>query len=197
MNKKLFCIIGRTSSGKTSLTKEVAKQLNLKVVKSYTTRPIRPGEIEEESDHYFISEDDYPNYKNDIVAYTEINGYRYFTTKKELEDCDLYVIDPKGYYMLSNKVDNVESINKIKIVPIYVTISYDIARKRAAERGDDLKTWDERYESEDEQFRKFENYILEYSLNVYVINNDGLFLNSLGIMKYIILKEMDFKRKGS
>ena len=131
------------------------------------------------------------------MAYTEINGYRYFTTKKELEDCDLYVIDPKGYYMLSNKVDNVEPINKIKIVPIYVTTSYDIARKRAAERGDDLKTWDERYESEDEQFRKFENYILEYSLNAYVINNDGLFLDSLGIMKYIILKEMDFKRKGS
>lgn len=83
MSKKIFCIIGRTSSGKTSLAKEVAKQLNLKVVKSYTTRPLRPGETESESDHYFISEKDYPKYKNDIVAYTEINGYRYFTTEKE------------------------------------------------------------------------------------------------------------------
>ena len=181
MNKKLFCIIGRTSSGKTSLAKEVAKQLNLKVVKSYTTRPLKPGEIEKESDHYFISEEEYPNYKNDIVAYTEINGYRYFTTSKELSDADLYVIDPKGYFMLSGKISSVECLKDTKLIPIYVTTSYDISKKRASARGDDLKAWEERGKSE--------NYILEYSLNVYMINNDGHFLDSVGNMKNIIIKE--------
>lgn len=187
--KKLFCVIGRTSSGKTSLTKAVAKRLNLKIVKSYTTRPLKPGEIEAESDHYFISEEEYPNYKNDIVAYTEINGYRYFTTSKELSDVDLYVIDPKGYFMLSDKISSVECLKDTKLIPIYVTTSYDISKKRASARGDDLKAWEERCKSENAQFEKFENYILEYSLNVYMINNDGHFLDSVGNMKNIILKE--------
>ena len=187
--KKLFCIIGRTSSGKTSLTKAVAKRLNLKVVKSYTTRPLRPGEIEKESDHYFISEEEYPNYKNDIVAYTEINGYRYFTTSKELEECDMYVIDPEGYYILSNKIYSGEYLKGIKTIPIYISTPYDIAKERAAERGDDLKAWDERYDSENAQFSEFEDYLVDGSLEAYAIHNVGYFGDIVGIMKNIILKE--------
>ena len=185
--KKLFCIIGRTSSGKTSLTKEVAKQLNLKVVKSYTTRPLRPGEIETESDHYFISEEEYPNYKNDIVAYTEINGYRYFTTNKELNDADLYVIDPKGYYMLLFKVYVDKILSGVPPVPIYIALDHDIARQRAASRGDVLEDWDERYQSEDAQFKDFENFISVKK--GYVINNDSGFKCAVETMKNIILKE--------
>lgn len=187
MNKKLFCIIGRTSSGKTSLTKEVAKQLNLKVVKSYTTRPLRPGEIEEESDHYFISEEEYPNYKNDIVAYTEINGYRYFTTKKELEDCDLYVIDPKGYYMLQFKVCDGKIQKHNPIIPIYIALEHNIARKRAADRGDNIEEWDKRYMSEDAQFKDFENH-MEVKKG-YIIHNDANLSEAIETMKNIILKE--------
>lgn len=187
MSKKLFCIIGRTSSGKTSLTKEVAKQLNLKIVKSYTTRPLRSGEIEAESDHYFISEKDYPQYKDDIVAYTEINGYRYFTTNKELNDADLYVIDPKGYYMLLFKVYVDKILNGVPPVPIYIALDHDIARKRASNRGDALEDWDERYQSEDAQFKEFEDFISVKK--GYVINNNSEFKYAVEIMKKIILRE--------
>ena len=31
-----------------------------------------------ESDHIFINDNDVEKYKNDIAAYTEINGYKYF-----------------------------------------------------------------------------------------------------------------------
>ena len=143
MGKKLFCIMGRTSTGKSTLTKEVAKQLNLKVVKSYTTRPLRPGETEEESDHCFISEDDYPKYKTIIIAYTEINGHRYFATRQELEQSVLYVIDPKGFYELLYWY----SIGKIQAqpVPIYIYLPDSLGYMRAYERGDDMEVWREKY----------------------------------------------------
>ena len=35
---KLYCVIGRTSSGKSSLTRKVADELGLTVIQSYTTR---------------------------------------------------------------------------------------------------------------------------------------------------------------
>lgn len=184
MSKKLFCIIGRTSSGKTSLTKEVAKQLNLKVVKSYTTRPIRPGEIEEESDHYFISEDDYPKYQRDIIAYTEINGYRYFATKKELDKSDIYVIDPKGLYELLYWY----SIRKIQTqpIPIYIYLPDPLGYIRACDRGDNMEVWLKRNKSEDGQFKDFEAIVEDTSM--YSINNN-IFEDSIERLKNIIAKE--------
>lgn len=182
--KKLFCIIGRTSSGKTSLTKEVAKQLNLKVVKSYTTRPLRPGEIEAESDHYFISEEEYPNYKNDIVAYTEINGYRYFTTREELDKSDIYVIDPKGFYELLYWY----SIGKIQAqpIPIYIYLPDSLGYIRACARGDNMEVWQERSKAEDNQFKDFESAVEDTSM--YSINNN-IFEDSIERLKDIITKE--------
>lgn len=184
MNKKLFCIIGRTSSGKTSLTKEVAKQLNLKVVKSYTTRPLRPGEIEEESDHYFISEDEYPKYQKDIIAYTEINGYRYFATREELDKTDIYVIDPKGFYELLYWY----SIGKIQAqpIPIYIYLPDSLGYIRACARGDNMEVWQERSKAEDSQFKDFESVVEDTSM--YSINNN-IFEDSIERLKDIITKE--------
>lgn len=185
MSKKLFCIIGRTSSGKTSLTKEVAKQLNLKIVKSYTTRPLRPGEIEAESDHYFISEDDYPKYKTIIIAYTEINGHRYFATRHELEQSVLYVIDPKGFYELLYRY----SIGEIRAqpVPIYIYLPDSLGYIRACDRGDDMEVWQERSKAEDSQFKDFESIVEDTSM--YSINNN-IFEDSIERLKNIIIKEM-------
>lgn len=185
MSKKLFCIIGRTSTGKSTLSKEVAKQLNLKVVKSYTTRPLRPGEVKAESDHYFISEKDYSKYITDIIAYTEINGYRYFATRQELDQSDIYVIDPKGFYELLYWY----SIEKIQAqpVPIYIYLPDSLRYVRAYDRGDDMETWLERSKAEDSQFKDFE-FIVE-DTSIYSINNN-IFEDSIEHLKKIITKEM-------
>ncbi len=51
----VYCILGRTSSGKSTITRLAAKELNMVVLKSYTTRDKRKGE-ELDSDHIFILE---------------------------------------------------------------------------------------------------------------------------------------------
>lgn len=51
----VYCIIGRTASGKSTITRLAANKLGMTILKSYTTRNKRKGE-EINSDHIFISE---------------------------------------------------------------------------------------------------------------------------------------------
>ena len=97
MKHKVFCIIGRTASGKSTIVNAVAKNLNLSVLKSYTTRARRKNEIGDNCDHTFISSDEVDKYKNDMVAYTERVGYCSFATLHQLMNSNLYIINPSGY----------------------------------------------------------------------------------------------------
>ena len=165
--KKLFCIMGRTCAGKTSLAKAVAELFNMKVVKSYTTRPMREGENEHTSDHIFVSDDEVKLFQGKIAAYTEINGYKYFVTKDMIMNSDIYVIDPDGYKMLTEYVKRKEL--KIELIPIYIDVDVADQESRYRARGNTREQFLERYKSEAEQFSKFEKEMNTY--NVQVIKN--------------------------
>lgn len=171
----VFCIIGRSASGKSSITKEVAKRLGLKILKSYTTRPMRPGETPETSDHIFITSEQVAQYNH--VAYTKINDYEYFATQEQLDECDLYIIDPKGFYELYSNVSK-----DTRLIPVYITLPQRIARSRALQRGDDISVWDERYSNENDQFTAFEDRLSTEP----VLQNDGTFEDAVEKMIEII-----------
>lgn len=178
--KKIFLIVGRSSSGKTSITREACKQLGLRVVKSYTTRPPRPKELNGESDHYFISPEEVDKYKDEICAYTEINGNQYFATKSELDACDAYVIDPRGIDYLLEKHSN-EYDFKI----VYVRTSEKIAKERAKQRGDNMDIFDARLKDENEQFKDFEHRM---PWDYHLLNIDS-FERAVGTMCKFMTKE--------
>lgn len=141
-NKKtIFLIAGRSAVGKSSLAREACKRLGLKMVKSYTTRPMRPNEDSETSDHIFITPEEVEQFRQDIVAYTRINGYEYFVTSDILSQSDVYVIDPNGIDSLIRNVGE-----SYRFVQIYISTPYKIALKRAIKRGD--KNFEERRISE-------------------------------------------------
>lgn len=163
--KKLFCIMGRTCSGKTTLAKTVAETLHMKVLRSYTTRPMREGENEYTSDHIFISDDEVKLFQGKIAAYTEINGYKYFVTKDMVMNSDIYVVDPNGYKIL---VDTVKRKNmKIKLIPIYIDVDVADQERRFRNRGNTRDEFWKRYKSETEQFDKFEEEIDDFDCEVY------------------------------
>lgn len=159
--KKLFCIMGRTCSGKTTLAKTVAETLHMKVLRSYTTRPMREGENEHTSDHIFISDDEVKLFQGKIVAYTEINGYKYFVTKDMVMNSDIYIVDPKGYKMLEDTVKRKNM--KVKLVPIYIDVDVADQERRFRNRGNTREEFWERYKSEAEQFDKFEEEMTTYN----------------------------------
>ena len=176
--KKLFCIVGRTASGKDTLAREVAKQSGLKILISYTTRPKR---FPHEDTHVFVTEQNYQTDKenNQIIAYTEINGNKYWCTKEQLAQSDIYIIDPQGLETL--KANN----NDIDFVTIYIYADEDKRRKRFCMRepyGSAL--FAARNTSENMQFESFE-YTKAYD---YIVTND-IFSQAAKELMEIINKE--------
>ncbi|MEE0811377.1 hypothetical protein [Blautia sp.] len=192
--KKLFCIMGRTCAGKTSLAKAVAESFNMKVVKSYTTRPMREGENEHTSDHIFVSDDEMKLFQGKIAAYTEINDYKYFVTKDMIMNSDIYVIDPDGYKMLTEYVKRKEL--KIELIPIYIDVDVADQEGRYRARGNTREQFWERYKSEAEQFSKFEEEMNDWweGEYVYVIKNID-FQYSVKKMKEYIYERLNLIEK--
>jgi len=152
MNKKhvIFAIAGRTSSGKSSIIKRVSHDLGLKQVHSYTTRLPRPTELIE-SDHIFINEDDIKQYQSQIVAYTEIGKAKYFCTRDQVFNADLYTLDPIGIKSLQS-----QQLEDLDIVVIYIVANLDVRTGRYIGRGNSIDEFIERNQKEDEQFSEFE-----------------------------------------
>ena len=179
-----FLFIGRTASGKSSIAKAVCEKMSLTQVVSYTTRPMRKSE-KNGSDHIFISDEDVAQYESDIAAYTEINGYKYFTTYDVIDNADIYVIDPVG-------VDNlkIKCGNRYEFIEIYIRTPQNLAEERARIRGDKLKDFKQRWVAENQQFTDYEkNYTFAYNLN-----NNRPFDESVNKVCEWIQREFD-KRK--
>lgn len=149
---KIFCIIGRTGVGKSVITNKAAQKLQMKILKSYTTRSMRKGETEERSDHTFINPEDVDQYRNDMVAFTERVGYYSFATRQQLLNSDFYVINPNGLYELKLKTKDMD----IELIPIYISVPYRQNLENAKKRGD-LDTWKSNYEKENVEFKSFEH----------------------------------------
>ena len=83
---KLFCIMGKSASGKDTVYKALVNdpELHLHTVVPYTTRPIREGEAEGEN-YYFVDESVFCRMaaEGKIIedrAYNTVDGlWRYFT----------------------------------------------------------------------------------------------------------------------
>lgn len=176
----VYCVLGRTGSGKSTVTKEAANKLNMKVLKSYTTRQRRENEKDENCDHTFIFPDEVEKYRNDMIAYTERVGYCSFATKQQLLDNDFYIINPTGYYELKLKTKNMN----VELVTIMVNVPYNDLRQRAKKRGD-YDAWQANYIKESEEFSNFEkSHLVDY-----FILNDRSIEESVAKMVRIINKD--------
>ena len=157
---KLICVIGRTSAGKDTLAYTLSIHTGIKIIVSYTTRPKRVGENNGD-EHWFITEEEYQEKYADKekLAYTEINGFKYFTIPEQIENSErktlFYIIDPQGYYNLYYKFKD-----KIDIKTIYVEAPRELRKARYNNRESGITPeipFDERDAAEDKQFTEFES----------------------------------------
>lgn len=163
----VYCVLGRTGSGKSTVTKQAAKQLNMNVLRSYSTRQyLREGETKYNSDHTLISPNEVEKYREDMIAYTDRVGYCNFATRQQLLDNDFYIINPTGYYELKLKTKGMD----INLVTIMVTVPFSDLRERAKKRGD-FNAWQANYMQESEEFSTFEkSHLIDY----FVLNDRSL-----------------------
>lgn len=162
--KTVYCVMGRTASGKSTIVKEVCKRLGMKYLKSYTTRKMRIGETTENSDHTFIAENEVDFFRKDMIAYVDRVDYCSFATKQQILDADFYIINPNSFIdlMENNKVDN------IRFKTIVITTPFSKLESQAKKRGD-YNSWKENYDNENKEFKK----INHQHLDDYRVLNDG------------------------
>lgn len=118
MNDKpiIIALVGSSGSGKTTLSLYLQELCDIPAICSYTTRPMRPGEINGR-DHWFVGHD-YQIPQN-TLAYTFFGGNHYWTTPEQVINSERnicsYVIDEKGLIELQDKWSD-----RFKILSVYI-----------------------------------------------------------------------------
>ena len=91
-NNNIVLLVGESGSGKTTIAEALYHKYGLEQIRSYTTREKRSHN---EDCHVFITDGEFDELE-DIVAYTEYNGHRYCATAQQVDENEIYVIDPAG-----------------------------------------------------------------------------------------------------
>lgn len=106
--EKIFCILGKSSVGKDSLVSLVEDDLGMKSAVSFTTRPMREGEVNGK-EYFFISDEDFRDLhgNNMLAEYTtyhvaDNSTWYYGLTREELEKSKygIVIVNPHGLEQL-------------------------------------------------------------------------------------------------
>lgn len=155
--KKLICVMGETCSGKDTYISRLCSEYPelFKAIVSYTDRPMRSTE-KDGREHWFLSKEEFTKkYESSkALAYTKIqaegndDGYRYMATLDQLDECNVYCIDPNGVQYLKENFPEIE----LKIILIWAPY---VDRLSRAELGrNDLDNFINRCDQEEEQFNR-------------------------------------------
>lgn len=142
----MLVIVGPSASGKTQIVNKLIEHFNMKKMVTYTTRPMRVGEVDG-VDYNFISLEDFLQKKEEgffleTVCYN--NNY-YGTAKNSLTSEKVVILESEGL-----KTYIKEARDQIKIV--FVRCSKEIRRIRMQIRGDSSDSIIKRLASDDEHF---------------------------------------------
>lgn len=129
MEHIITLIVGESGSGKTTVCDRLREKYGMKQVASYTTRPPRS---DKEVGHTFVSEADMPD-KSEMCAYTVYNGFHYWATHQQVDEADLYVVDPAGVQFFYDAYRGHKSPRLV-----YIDVPTKERLRRMQKRGDSL-----------------------------------------------------------
>lgn len=147
--KNLYCIIGESGSGKSTIADKLEEMYNLKTIQSYTTRQPR---CENEKGHIFVSKKQFDSL-TDKIAYTKFNDNEYCATAEQIENGHLYVIDPKGLAQLKKNYNGSK-----KIFTIYIKCKLADRYERMRTRGNTCDESIMRILNDIDEFRGYDKY---------------------------------------
>lgn len=137
---KIFCLMGKSSSGKDTISKKLLqdKQLNLKSIIPYTTRPIRHNEVQG-LDYYFVSKELLAHYREmgKIIEqrdYYTIHGKWSYCT---IDDGQIKLTQDNNYLLIAT-LESYENLQNYfvasDVIPLYIEVDDGVRLLRAIER---------------------------------------------------------------
>lgn len=136
---KIVCLMGRSSSGKDTIYKELLaqNQVILQPIVPYTTRPIRAGE-RDGVEYHFTDEEGFQRLLaqgrviEDRVYHTCLGMWRYFTVADEGIDTE------SGSYVMIGTLESYEQIRRFygedKVLPVMIELDDGVRLQRALDR---------------------------------------------------------------
>ena len=146
----MILLIGKTSSGKSVIQKELIK-LGYNAGVTFTTRPPRPGEVDG-VDYNFITKEEFLAKESDgfFAEYTSYNvasgeTWYYGSAIKDLTDDKVMIVNPEGL----KKIKKIASLNP---VAFYLMAEEETIWNRLRQRGDDAAEARRRLNADDMDF---------------------------------------------
>jgi guanylate kinase len=147
-------LVGKAASGKDHLRRKLEGR-GFRYAVSYTTRPPRPGEVND-VDYIFISEKEFEEMidRDEWYEWVSFNGWKYGTSRDQFEEDDLFIMTPSG-------IAHISEDERKKSFIIFLDIDQEKRRRRLEERimpGDSVER---RIIADEEDFKNFTDYDLK------------------------------------
>lgn len=157
---KPIALVGAMCSGKTTIAKKL-EQDGYNWIRTYTTRPPRPGESSK--DYMFVSQDEFFGFMmNGFFMETEDykvasgDTWYYGSLRSDYKiPNSVIILTPMAIYKLRNELN-----------VVFVDTPLDTRLDRAHHRGDEPKEVLRRFKAEEDLFRMFREYPQNYDLRL-------------------------------
>lgn len=156
----MIILVGPSASGKTQIGYALKRLYNLNKVVTYTTRPMREGEVDG-IDYHFITKNDFLEKKDKafFFEYVLYNDNYYGTSFNSLNDNNYLILEPNGMKKY------LESSLNLKI--FYLDCSEEVRLKRMLGRHDGLEAAKKRIEIDrtifNDDVKALSNYLIDVS----------------------------------
>jgi guanylate kinase len=150
---KRIILVGPAAAGKTHI-KNAFREKGFKTDVSYTSRPLRKGEIDGIDYHFIGNEFVYRVSLNQFYEYAQHGDYYYGTGLAEWNNSDVFIMETHGLSLISKE-------DRKDCLVVYVNTPFDTRLRRMRERGWEEDNIAHRTKMDADKFKDFKDFDLQ------------------------------------